>query len=417
MAEATINQKLLGWIEEDREILVDFLSRFVRIPSPNPPGDTRDVATWLVNYLKERDLSVEVLHGQEHLPNLVASFDGAAPGPHLVLNGHIDVFPSGPAEQWSRDPWSGVVENGRLYGRGVADMKCGTAASIWTYICLHRLRHDLRGKLTLTVVSDEETGGEWGARWLLDNLGDRVKGDCVLNGEPTSPGAICLGEKGSIRFAVEVTTPGSHAALTHQSANAIQVASELIGELYKLQDWPVVQSENVRNTLEATGPAVEASWGKGAARILNQVTVCVGVIHGGDKINMLPGNCRFEVDIRTPIGVAPAEVANRIEEIVSQHPAKVVPIWANREANLSPVDHPMIGILQKTVTDLGWEQPQPMMIHGGTDCRFWRDRGVPAYVYGCKATNMARPDEYVELEEYFHVIRTHALAAAAYLAT
>jgi len=70
---------------------------------------------------------------------------------------------AGPAETWSRDPWSGAVEDGRVHGRGVVDMKCGTAASVWTYIYLHRLREQLKGRLTLTCVSDEETGGTWGA--------------------------------------------------------------------------------------------------------------------------------------------------------------------------------------------------------------------------------------------------------------
>ena len=91
-------------------------------------------------------------------------------GRHLVLNGHIDVFPGRPAETWSRDPWSGAVADGKVHGRGVADMKCGTSASIWTYIYLHRLREELGGRLTLTCVSDEETGGTWGAKWLVDTF-------------------------------------------------------------------------------------------------------------------------------------------------------------------------------------------------------------------------------------------------------
>ena len=71
-------------------------------------------------------------------------------------------------------------------------MKCGTMASVITFAYLHRIRAELNGKLTLTAVSDEETGGKWGTRYLLENLGDECLGDCVLNGEPSSPSLFDL---------------------------------------------------------------------------------------------------------------------------------------------------------------------------------------------------------------------------------
>ena len=88
--------------------------------------------------------------------NVVGTIEGAGPGRHLVLNGHIDVFPVGEdpaAEGWTTDPWGGEIREGKLYGRGSADMKAGTSASIWTYVLLSRMRADWRGKLTLTCVS------------------------------------------------------------------------------------------------------------------------------------------------------------------------------------------------------------------------------------------------------------------------
>ena len=79
------------------------------------------------------------------------------PGRHLVLNGHIDVFPvaDATARDWSRDPWGGQIVDGKIYGRGVADMKAGTTASIFTYAYLHSVKAGLKGRLTLTAVSDE----------------------------------------------------------------------------------------------------------------------------------------------------------------------------------------------------------------------------------------------------------------------
>src|SRR5262249_58800125 len=95
---------------------------------------------------------------QPTMPNGGGSFDTGRPGHHLVLTGHMAVFPADrEAEGWTHDPWGGVIVNGKIYGRGVADMKAGTSASIFTYRYLHRVREHLKGKLTLTAVSDDET--------------------------------------------------------------------------------------------------------------------------------------------------------------------------------------------------------------------------------------------------------------------
>ena len=81
------------------------------------------------------------------MPNIVGSFDCADAGRHLVLNGHIDVFPvADDGAGWSKDPWGGEIVDGKIYGRGVADMKAGTTASIFTYAYLHRLKDQLKGQ-------------------------------------------------------------------------------------------------------------------------------------------------------------------------------------------------------------------------------------------------------------------------------
>ena len=202
-------ETILRWIDEEREELIGFLSRFVRVPSPNPPGDTRAAAAFLHDALAAQGAPVSYRTAKPEWPNVVGTFRTRGPGPHLVLNGHIDVFPAGPAEAWSREPWSGAIDEGKVHGRGVVDMKCGTAASVWTYIYLHRLREELAGRLTLTCVSDEETGGTWGAKWLIDTFPGEFRGDCVLNAEPSTPGMVRFGEKGTLRLIFAIDTPGA----------------------------------------------------------------------------------------------------------------------------------------------------------------------------------------------------------------
>src|SRR5215469_9864393 len=134
-----VREQLTGWIEEEREQLVDFLQGFVRAKSPNPPGDTRLAAKYITDYLSHFQLPHRVIAPQATMPNIVGSFEGTAPGRHLVLNGHIDCFPVGEGRGWTQDPWGGAIVGGKLYGRGAADMKTGTTASIMTYRLLHRI--------------------------------------------------------------------------------------------------------------------------------------------------------------------------------------------------------------------------------------------------------------------------------------
>jgi len=410
-------ETILGWIEEDRTALIEFLSRFVRVPTPNPPGDTRAGAAFLHAELMAKGLPVAYRTAKPEWPNVVGSFTGSRDGPHLVLNGHIDVFPAGPAQAWTRDPWSGVIENGKVHGRGVVDMKCGTAASVWTYIYLHRLRERLAGRVTLTCVSDEETGGTWGAKWLVDTYPDEFRGDCVLNGEPSTPAMVRFGEKGTLRLVFKITTPGAHGAYTHLSKNAIKIASDLIQDLYRLEELPIHQPQDVTRAIAASIPAIEQALGRGAGSILNRITVSVGVIKGGVKINMLADHCRLEVDIRLPVATTHAALMAEIEAIVARYPeATVCPVWTHSaEPSLSDPGHPMVNILVATAEALTGSRPVPSIGIGATDMKHWRHKGVPAYVYGCTPNNMAKPEEWVSVEEYLHIVRTHALASAAYL--
>src|SRR5688500_18987465 len=95
-------------LRNSRDEIIDLVQRMVRIPSENPPGDTTELYAFVAGYLEERGLDFETVAPQAHLPNLVATLRGGQPGRHLVLNGHLDVFPAGDPSVWSDDPFSGA---------------------------------------------------------------------------------------------------------------------------------------------------------------------------------------------------------------------------------------------------------------------------------------------------------------------
>jgi len=343
----------------------------------------------------------------------------ARPGRHLVLNGHIDVFPPGDRARWSRDPLSGDIVDGAVFGRGTVDMKCGTTASIFTYVILSRLRERLNGRLTLTLVSDEETGGRWGTGYLIDHHGDEVLGDCVLNGEPSSPWTVRFGEKAPIWFRFHIHTPGAHGAYPHLSKSATKLAARLMLDLEKLEEMQPNAPEAVARAMGTpeVRAAIERGLGAGASEVMNRLTVNFGVVQGGVKVNMLPGDCLVEADIRMPIGIHANDVRSAIARILQNYPEVRVeegqhyafdPTW-------SDPDHEMLRHIQQHAEELSGERPAAIVTLGGTDCRFWRAKGIPAYVYGCSPDGMGAPDESVPISEFLHVLKTHALAACSYL--
>ena len=407
-------RQLAQWVDEERERIVAFFRGFIRCKSPNPPGDTTEAAGYIGEFLKAEKLDYRVIAPQPSMPNIVAAFEAPSAGRHLVLNGHIDVFPVGDGSGWTKDPWGGELVDGKIYGRGACDMKAGTSASLFTYAFLHRIRAKLRGKLTLTAVSDEETFGPWGARYLVEHHPE-VLGDCLLNGEPGSPYTIRFGEKGPLWLEFKIRTKGAHGAYTHASESATKLAQRLIGDLEAVTQIESTISDNLARSLEAARESVDKAMGQGAADIVPKVTLNIGVIEGGLKVNMVPFACRFEADIRLPLGVTREQVMAVVHRVLAGYPQATVEEMNFNPPSYCPPDGAMVGIIQENVQSLRGFKPQPIVSLGGTDARLWRYRDIPAYVYGPFPYGMGSADEHVDLEEFLHIVRVHLLSAYDYL--
>lgn len=408
-------QALLDAIERDKGMLVDFFSKFVACPTPNPPGDTRKGVAHIARFLEANKLNFRLVDPDPLQANVVGTTEGSGPGKHLVLNGHIDVFPVDEKDtRWTHGPWSGAVADGKVYGRGSCDMKAGTTASIMTYYYLNQIKAKWTGKLTLTCVSDEETFGPMGARYLLDKVPE-VLGDCLLNGEPSSPYSIRFGEKGPFWVAFNVKTRGGHGAYPHSSDNAAKIASRFIQELDVLSNIQANMPDNVARALAAAKDTMDRAMGPGAADIVPKVTVSVGVVSGGLKVNMIADQVRVEADIRLPVGVTREMVLVEIEKILKRYPQVTMeemnysaPSWCDPYSEM--VEH-----LQENVQHLRGFKPTPIVSLGGTDARLWRYKNIPAYVYGPPPSGMGSFDEHVEIDNFLHVVKSHVLSAYDYL--
>ncbi|KAF3769723.1 hypothetical protein M406DRAFT_66194 [Cryphonectria parasitica EP155] len=425
-------QGLLDALTADEASHMAFLQSFVQAPSPNPPGDTRQAAAVIQTYLSSHNITTQTIAPRDVMPNVVSDFTGGGgDGPRLVMNGHIDVFPAGTGSDWDRSPWSGEVIEGRLHGRGTVDMKAGTAASVVAFAYLHRYRAHLRGSVALCAVSDEETGGKFGTRWLLDHGRDGRQelapgekspwaGDVMIDGEPGALSTIRFAEKGTLRltFTVDVG-PGAHGAFTHLSRSATRIAARLIGELAVVEDImpeldPALRAYVAREDVRA---AIDECMGPGAADIALRCTLNIGTIHGGLKVNMIPGTCVFEADIRMPLGLTAEQVMEVIYGVLERYPDAKVEIQqaASNPASAGAHDHPMVGMLARQAERVTGRKPLAIPSLGATDCKFYRYKGVPSYVFGVSPETMGAKNESISVQEYLSVLKTHALAAWEYL--
>ena len=413
MADA-IREQLLEDIEADKPALLAFLRSFVKAKSPNPPGDTRTAVAHIRAHLDAEGIDYAVVDPKPEFPNIVASFKATEPGKHLVLNGHIDVFPVGEHETWSHGPWSGDVAEGKVWGRGACDMKCGTTCSIFTFIYLNRIRDKLKGQLTLTAVSDEETFGPWGARYLIENHPE-VHGDCCLNGEPSSPLTIRFAEKGPMWLKFTVKTKGGHSAYAHLSESATKIGAQLVHDLESLTQLDTPAPGNVGALIEQHRDDTDRALGEGAADIVQKLTVNIGTFHGGMKVNMIPSECVIEADLRFPIGLEKSTVLDALAKILNGYPQVTMEEMIFNPPNWCDPEHEMMGILQSNVEALRGFRPAPVSSLGGTDTRLWRYLDIPAFVYGPFPSGMGASDEHVDIEDFYHVMRTHVLSAYDYL--
>ena len=406
--------ELLQRIESDREVLLDFLRDFIRCPSPNPPGDTREAAAHIRRFLERYGAEYRVIAPNEIMPNIVATFEAGKPGRHLALNGHIDCFPVGDGAGWTHDPWGAELVDGQIYGRGACDMKCGTTASVFTFLYLRELRDELQGRLTLSAVSDEETFGPYGARYLSEHHPE-VFGDTCLNGEPSSPWTLRFGEKGPLWLEFTVRTKGAHGAYTHASKSATAITAKIIGALERLEDIPAPEASNLAAALDQAADIIDRAQGKGAARNTRRVTVNPGVVRGGLKVNMIASDCTFEVDIRLPIGLDAPQIRAEIDKILALHPEVTY-----RQINYNPPswcapDTEMAELVRANAKEIAGIDPTPIVSLGGTDARLWRYKDIPAIVYGPSPTGMGSADEHVTVDEFFHVVKCHVLSAYDYM--
>ena len=249
-----------------REEVTQLLQALIRIDTVNPPGNETHAAEALRAYLARHGVASELLARTSDRANLVARLPGGG-GPSLLLMAHTDTVLA-EAEEWQRDPWSGDLVDGEVWGRGALDMKGHVAAAAVAFASLAREGARPAGELVLALTADEEVGAEpFGMSWLVANHPDAVRADFAVNeggGERYVLGGrvfyLCaVGEKATAPFHLRLHGRAGHASDPHAADNALLHAAPVLEALGRLGFEPTLIPEVAAFLAETVGetPPVE----------------------------------------------------------------------------------------------------------------------------------------------------------------
>jgi succinyl-diaminopimelate desuccinylase len=230
IADPALTDRLFARLDDKRDAVADLTAELIRIPTVNPPGDAyTDCAEFLGRRLMRGgwDVSYRRAEGavgdSDSYPrvNVVARYEGGRPGATVHFNSHIDVV--APGRGWTVDPFSGVIRDGRVYGRGACDMKGGLAASVVAAEAIVEQCPDFPGALEISGTVDEETGGYGGVAWLAQQgFFSRPRVDHVIIPEPLNKDCVCLGHRGVWWSELEVTGRIAHGSMPFLGVSAIR---------------------------------------------------------------------------------------------------------------------------------------------------------------------------------------------------
>jgi acetylornithine deacetylase/succinyl-diaminopimelate desuccinylase-like protein len=395
--------------------------------TPDSGGETAN-SDLLRAYLDDPAVEMESFTSRPGRDSLVVRIPGTDPtAPTLCLMGHTDVVPVSP-DGWREDPFGGEVIEGtddrgrpvtEVWGRGAIDMLNLTASMAVATKTLLRRGWKPRGTLVYFGVPDEEAGGVWGARWMIDHHWDALCGrngrcDYVLtemggwpHGGGTSVG-ISIGEKGIAWRRLRVRGTPGHGSMPFGTDNAVVKAAEVVKRLASFRSparidelWAarvaaaplddatregLLDPARLVDTLAALPPSKAKLY-----HACTHTTLSPNVVHGGQKTNVIPDVVEIDVDIRTLPGVDGAEVDRYVHEALGDlaGSVEVSPVF-NDIASASPPETPMWDVLtRRTQVAYPGARLLPELIVGATDSRFFREKGTVAYGTGLFAPGVS----------------------------
>ena len=373
------------------------LQELLRVNTVNPPGNETRAAEVLRDYLAASGIPCELYAREPHRANLVARIEGND-GPSLAFLSHTDTVLADPAE-WDRDPWSGDLVDGEVWGRGALDMKGQVAASAVAFASLVREGFSPSGDLVLLVVADEEVGVGYGLRWLVDEHPDAARCDYAVNeggGERLvlggNPVYLCAtAEKMSAPFVLRVHGRSGHASMPGIADNALVKAARYV-EALGAYEPPRSMIPEARGFLEAVlgeAPPLDEALTRAQAlhpllpalvEPLLSLTLSPTMIDASHQRNVIPALCEVTVDCRLLPEQSPVDAEPLIRAALG--PGDYELEWLEATGGTrSALDTPLWDALAAFVSEIEpGARIAPIACPGFTDSHYLREAfGTTAY--------------------------------------
>lgn len=401
-------------LNEMEQEITALLSDLIKIDTTNPPGNESEATNFLAKDLERDGFECELLESTPGRGNLVSRLKGTNEKSSLLLLSHLDVVPANPKE-WSADPFSGLVKDGFVWGRGALDMKSMTAMEVMVMKLLKRNGVKLRGDVVLAATADEEKGGEMGAGWLVREHSEKVRADYVLN----EGGGLALplgnrnlytvqtAEKGILWFRVKAKGQPGHGSVPGTADNAILRINSVIEKIRnyhpEIKIVPVVREyiDEIAKQDRTARPCLTslledpdrgdnaldefAKQDKSLAeefRAKVKMTITPTMIQGGVKENIIPSECEAVFDCRILPGQNPMKTLDMIKGLlkdVGLEKLQFEVIQAN-EPSESSSDTNLFRLIAEVLHESEANcSVAPDMLTGGTDSRFFRKMGSVCY--------------------------------------
>ena len=406
-------KQIEGYIEENKQPAIALLQKMVRQPSLQ--GNEAGVQAIVIEKLQELKLEVDqwdpphaelIKHSYfiesrksyAGSSNVVGVLRGSGGGKSIILNGHIDVVPEGDKTKWSHDPFSGVIEDGKMFGRGTTDMKGGNASMLLALEAIVKAGVRLKGDVIFESVIEEESGGVGTLATIIRGY----KADAAIIPEPTNM-KLFIKQQGSMWFRVTVEGRSAHGGTRYEGVSAIEQSIKVHNGIIEL--------EKKRNAV------INDPLYKG---IPIPLPINIGKIQGGSWPSSVPDL----VILEGRIGVGPeeemSEVRRQLKECLSQvsvndpwlkdHPVKLEFFGGQWVPNAVANDHPFVNVLQENYKHVYNKTVAIEASPWGTDGGLLgKVAGIPTLVIGPGETRMAHyPNEFIDLGQMIQAAKLFA---------
>jgi acetylornithine deacetylase/succinyl-diaminopimelate desuccinylase-like protein len=384
---------------------VQLLQDLIRFDTTNPPGNEAECVAYIDQLLIAAGFQPVLLGCHPDRPNLIARLPGRGDAPPLLLHGHVDVVTTS-GQKWTHPPFEGRVADGCVWGRGALDMKSGVAMMLAALLRAKAEGFVPAGDVVLAILCDEETGSDYGAKYLVENHSEHFRGVRYAIGEGGGFAVyigrrklypIMVTEKQLCTMKVVVRGAGGHGSMPVRGG----AMAKLAGVLQKLDQHrlPVHVTPAARQSVEAMAQALSfpSNWVLrqtlnpmmtdrilamfGSRRLaidpLFRNTVAATIVHASEKFNVIPSEITIELDGRLLHGCSPDQFVIEVRRLIGHDVTLEITRY---DPGTTEPDMGWFETLAEILRQADPEgTPIPLLSSGVSDARFFRRLGIQTY--------------------------------------